>query len=169
MIRSDTDIKREAEQALRLDARLDPSDIAVAVNQGVVLLTGFARNEEEKRRAARDVARVTGVAGLANDIEVRAAAPGEASDPELARQAADEVRWALPYSHRFVRLAVRSRWLTLDGEVEWNYQKDRAEGAAFRVTRIAGVTNALRVERRIEPAELKRAVEEAFRQRLPAA
>ena len=87
----------------------------------------------------------------------------------LARQAADRIRWSLPYSHRFVRLSLRNGWLRLEGDVEWSYQKERAEAAAARVRELAGITSALRVERRIEPAELKRMVEEAFRRRLPAA
>jgi osmotically-inducible protein OsmY len=159
----DADIKQEAEQALRLDHQLDSSDIAVAVNHGVVLLTGFARSDEEKWQAARDVAHVAGVAGVANDIEVRLPAPGQASGPELARQSAEEIRRELPYSHRFVRLLLRNGWLTLEGEVEWNYQKDRAERAARRVTSLTGVSNDLRISRRVEPAELKRRLEEAFR------
>ena len=167
-MRADAEIKQEAERALRLDPRLDPTDIAVAVNQGVVLLTGFARNDEEKSHAARDVAQVAGVAGVANDIAVRTTPPGEPSDPELARQAAEEIQWALRYSHRFVRLALRKGWLTLEGEVEWSYQKDCAERAARGVSGVIGVSNSLRVERWIEPAELKRALEEAVRRRVRA-
>ena len=166
-MRPDPEIKNEAERALRQDAGLESTDIALAVNHGIVLLTGFATSEEEKWGAARAVARVAGVAGVANDIEVRGAPP--AGDPVLARQAADRIRWTLPYSHRFIRLSLRNGWLRLEGNVEWSYQKERAEAAAARVRELAGITNALRVERRIEPAELKRAVEEAFRQRLPAA
>ena len=165
-MRPDPEIKDEAERALRQDAGLESTDIALAVNHGIVLLTGLATSEEEKWGAARAVARVAGVAGVANDIEVRGAPP--AGDPVLARQAADQIRWTLPYSHRFVRLSHRNRWLRLEGDVEWSYQKERAEAAAARVRELAGITNALRVERRIEPAELKRAVEAAFR-RLPAA
>jgi osmotically-inducible protein OsmY len=166
-MRPDPEIKEEAERALRQDAGLESTDIALAVNHGIVLLAGLATSEEEKWRAASAVARVAGVAGVANDIEVRGAPP--AGDPPLARQAADQIRWTLPYSHRFVRLSLRNGWLRLEGDVEWSYQKERAEAAAARVRELGGITNALRVERRIEPAEIKRAVEEAFRQRLPAA
>lgn len=166
-MRPDPEIKEEAERALRQDARLESTDIALAVNHGIVLLAGLVPSEEEKWRAASAVERVAGVAGVANDIEVRGAPP--AGDPPLARQVADQIRWTLLYSHRFVQLSLRDGWLTLEGEVEWSYQKERAEAAAARVRELAGITNALRVERRIEPAELKRAVEEAFRQRLPAA
>jgi osmotically-inducible protein OsmY len=166
-MRPDPEIKEEAERALRQDARLESTDIALAVNHGIVLLAGIAANEEEKWRAASIVERVAGVAGVANDIEVRGAPP--AGDPPLARQAADQIRWTLQYSHRFIRLSLRNGWLRLEGDVEWSYQKERAEAAAARVRELAGITNALRVERRTEPAELKRALEEAFRQRLPAA
>ena len=166
-MRPDFEIKEEAERALRQDARLRSAEFALAVNHGIVLLTGLVTSEEDKWRAASAVARVAGVAGVANDIEVRSAPP--AGDPALARQAADQIRWSLPYSHRFVRLTLRNGWLRLEGDVEWSYQKERAEAAAARVRELAGITNALRVERRIEPAELKRTVEEAFRHRLPAA
>ena len=166
-MRPDPEIKEEAERALRQDARLGSTDIALAVNRGVVLLTGLVASEEDKWRATSAVARVAGVAGVANDIEVRSAPP--VGDPPLARQAADQIRWTLPYSHRFIRLSLRNGWLRLEGDVEWTYQKEGAEAAAARVRELAGITNALRVERRIEPAELIRAVEEAFRHRWPAA
>jgi osmotically-inducible protein OsmY len=152
----DTQIKQEAEHALRVDRDLDATDIAVAVNHGVVSLTGFARSDHEKWQAADDVARLPGVAAVANDIEVRPPAPGQASDPELARQSAEEIRRELPYSHRFITLVVRSGWLTLEGEVEWRYQMDGSERAARRVTGLTGVSNGLRVARWVEPAEIKR-------------
>ena len=161
-MRPDPDIKEEAERALRQDARLGSADIALAVNQGVVLLAGIVASEEDKWRAASAVARVAGVAGVANDIKVRNAPP--AADPPLARQAADRIRWSLPYSHRFIRLSLRNGWLRLEGDVEWSYQKERAEAAAARVRELAGITNALRVERRVEPTEIRRAVEQALKQ-----
>jgi BON domain len=70
-MRSDSDIKRDVEDELRWDPDIDATDIAVAVKDGVVTLTGFVRSYSQKRQAEADAKRVAGVLGLANDIEVR--------------------------------------------------------------------------------------------------
>src|ERR1700751_5408252 len=70
-MRTDEDIKRDVEYELKWDPDIDPSDIGVAVNDGAVTLSGFARSFRQRRKAEEDATRVRGVKGVANDIEVR--------------------------------------------------------------------------------------------------
>jgi osmotically-inducible protein OsmY len=74
----------------------------------------------------------------------------------------------LPYSHRFVKVVVENGWASLEGEMEWSYQKEGAERAARRVRGLDGIANELRVQRYTEPAEIKGRLEEAFRRRARA-
>jgi osmotically-inducible protein OsmY len=162
-VRSDDDIKRDVEQELRADPDINASDIAVAVNDGVVTLGGFVRSYMQKWQAERDVKRVAGVRGVANDIEVRLPLIHQKPDPELAREVVQELKTELPYSHNLIKVVVSNGWVTLEGEVEWHYQKERAEAAARRVRGIKGITNYVEVKPRVEPQDIKRKIEETFR------
>ena len=86
-MRSDSDIKRDVEAELKWDPDIDPTDIAVAVKNGVVTMTGFVRSYTQKYQAERDAKRVSGVIGVANDIEVHLPSSSERPDPEIARDA----------------------------------------------------------------------------------
>jgi osmotically-inducible protein OsmY len=162
-MRADEDIKRDVEEELRWDPDVDATDIGVAVKNGVVTLTGFVRSYMQKYDAERDAKRVAGVVAVADDIEVRLPAIHQKPDPELAREAAEEVKRELPYSHSLVKILVSNGWVTLEGDVEWNYQKERAEAAVRRVKGIKGITNFIMVKPRVEPSDVKRKIEEALK------
>ena len=162
-MRSDSDIRRDVEDELRWDPDIDPTDIAVNVNNGIVTLTGFVRSYMQKYQAETDAKRVAGVIGIVNDIEVRLPGVDERSDPEIARDAIAQIKSELPYSWDRIRVVVNRGWLTLEGEVEWNYQRERAEAAVRRIRSIKGITNSIEVKPRVAPTEIRRKIEEALR------
>jgi osmotically-inducible protein OsmY len=151
------------EAELRWDPDIDPTDIAVAVKDAVVTLSGFVRSYAQKWQAERDAKRVSGVLGVANDLEVRLPAIHQKPDPDLAREIVQELRYELPYSYNLVRVIVANGWVTLEGDVEWNYQKERAEAAARRVRGVKGISNFIQVKPKVEASDVKRKIEEAFR------
>lgn len=162
-MRSDFDIKRDVEDELRSDPDIDPTDIAVAVKDGVVALTGFVRSFRQKRKAEEDVKRVAGVIGVANNIEVRLPLIHRRPDPDIARDAIEEIKSDLPFSWEKIRVTVSDGWVTLDGEVEWHFQRESAEEAVWRVRGIKGVVNNIQVRPYVPPVEIKRKIEEALR------
>src|SRR5258707_10722608 len=162
-MRSDIDIKRDVEAELQWNPDIDATDIAVAVKNAVVTLTGFVRSYGQKTEAEQTAKRVAGVVAVANDIEVRLPIFNQRPDPEIARDAVAEIQNRLPYSSDHVRVVVRDGWVTLEGQVEWNYQRDRAEAAVRRVRGVKGVSNLIRLEARVAPSEIKRKIEDAFR------
>ena len=95
-MRSDSDIKRDVESELRWDPDIDSTDIAVAVKDGVVTLAGFVRSYSQRQQAEDDAKRVVGVAGVANDIEVRLPIVARRPDPQIARDAVAALRAELP-------------------------------------------------------------------------
>jgi osmotically-inducible protein OsmY len=97
-MRSDSDIKRDVEDELRWDPDISANDVAVAVKSGVVTLTGFVRSYGQKLQAEADAKRVSGVAGVANDIEVRMPEIDQRPDPDIARDAVAALKAQLPYS-----------------------------------------------------------------------
>ena len=162
-MRSDSDIKRDVELELRWDPDITSDDIGVAVKDGVVTLTGFVRSFSDKYEAERDAKRVSGVLGLANDLEVRLPSSDERADPEIAREAVTAIKSQLPFTYEHITPVVKNGWVTLEGEVEWNHQKDLAETAVRRLKGLKGVTNLVHIKPRVAPSEVKRKIEEALK------
>jgi osmotically-inducible protein OsmY len=162
-MRSDSEIKRDVEEELRWDPDLDATDIGVSVSGGVVTLTGFVRSYGEKREAEVAAKRVAGVSGVANDIAVHLPGSDERPDPDIAREAVRQIRLRAPEAAERIRVIVKDGWLTLQGEAEWNYQRERAETAVRYIKGVKGVSNLIRVRPRVSPEQVKRQIEGAFR------
>jgi osmotically-inducible protein OsmY len=162
-MRTDSDIKRDVEAELQSDPTIDATDIAIAVKNGVVTLTGFVRSYSEKLEAEAAAKRVAGVVGLANDLEVRLSAADQRPDPEIARDAVAAIRARLPFSANQIRVVLDKGWVTLEGQVEWNYQREEAARAVRRLKGVRGVINTIQLKPAVEPFEIKRKIEEAFR------
>ena len=162
-MRSDSDIRRDVEDELRWDPQIDPTDIAVGVNGGVVTLAGFVRSYSERRLAETGAKRVAGVLAVANDLEVRLPDMDQRPDPDIARDAVARIKEELPYAWENIRVVVKNARLTLEGEVEWNYQRERAEAAVHGVRGVEGITNSIEVKPRAAPEDIRRKIEEALR------
>lgn len=162
-MRLDSDIKRDVEDELRFDPDIDATDIAVAVSKGIVTLSGFVRSYAQKSEAERDAKRIAGVVGVANDIEVRLPVIDERPDPEIARDAVAALKAELPYSSENIKVVVKNGWLTLEGNVEWNYSRERAETAVKRARGVKGVTNSIVVKPKVAAYEVRRKIEDALR------
>jgi osmotically-inducible protein OsmY len=162
-MRLDSDIKRDVEDELRWDPDIDATDIGVAVHNGIVTLAGFVRSYAQRTEAERDAKRVAGVVGVANDIEVRLPVLDQRPDPEIARDVASALKAELPFSSENIKVVVRDGWLTLEGAVEWNYARERAESSVKRVRGVKGVTNAITLKPKVQPHEVRRKIEDALR------
>lgn len=162
-MRSDSDIKRDVETELKWDPDIDATDIGVAVKSGVVTLTGFVRSYAQKYEAEQAAKRVSGVLGVANDIEVRLPSENQRPDPELAREAVAAIKTELPYAHENIKVVVKSGWATLEGNVEWDYQRSRAERAVRGLKGLKGVSNLITLKPRVAPSEIKAKIEDAFK------
>jgi osmotically-inducible protein OsmY len=162
MMKTDDEIKRDVEAELRWDPDIDASNIAVNVKSGVVTLTGFIPSYLQKFEAEKDVKRVQGVVGVANDLEVRLPSVDQRPDPDIARDAVEALKTQLPYSYQSFKVVVRDGWITLEGDAEWNYQKEKAEMAARGVKGVKGVINSIKIAPKVPAQEVKRKIEEAF-------
>jgi osmotically-inducible protein OsmY len=162
-MKSDTEIERDVREELKWDPDLDATDIAVSVKNGVVTLAGFTRSYTDRLEAELAAKRVAGVHAVANDIEVRLPAIDQRPDPDIARDAVAALKSELPISHDRIKIIVKDGWITLEGAVEWQYQKTSAETAVRRVKGVKGVTNVIAVKPKVEPSELQRKIMEAFK------
>ena len=162
-MRLDSDIKRDVEDELRWDPDIDATDVGVTVHNGVVTLAGFVRSYAQKTQAEVDAKRVAGVSAVANDIEVRLPVIDARPDPEIARDAVSALKSELPYSSEKIKVVVKNGWITLEGAVEWNYARERAQNAVKRVRGVMGVTNSIVLKPSAAPHEIRRKIEDAFR------
>lgn len=160
-MRTATEIQRNVEAELAWTPELDAKDVAINVTDGVVTLTGFVRSFLEKTYAEAAAKRVVGVAGVANDLQIRLIEG--LSDPEIARDAVAAIRTQLPFLHEKVKAVVRQGRVTLEGELEWNYQRDIAANAVRHLRGVTDVNNHIVLHPRIAPTEIKRRIEDAFR------
>jgi osmotically-inducible protein OsmY len=159
--RSDKAIRDDVVFELKWDPKITSSDIAVAVKDGVVTLSGYASSYFEKDAAEKAVKRVYGVRGVANDIEVKLTSTR--TDPEIARDAVHELDSHVSIPNEKIKVAVRNGWVTLEGSVDWQYQKTLAESAVKKLKGVIGVTNNIEVKPRVSPTEIKGKIEEALR------
>jgi osmotically-inducible protein OsmY len=162
-MKSDSEIERDVKDELSWNPDLDASDIAVSVKKGVVTLTGFVRSYTDKFEAEAAAKRVSGVVAIANDIEVRMPSVDERPDPEIARDAVAAIKSQLPISSEKIKVIVKNGWITLEGQVEWQYQRSTAEHAVRRIKGLKGVSNMIQLKPHAQPSEIKRKIQEAFR------
>jgi osmotically-inducible protein OsmY len=162
-MRTDADIERDVKEELKWDPDLDATDIAISVHDGVVTLAGFTKSYTDKYEAEAAAKRVAGVAGVANDIEVRLPALDDRPDPDIARDAVAAIKSQLPISSERIKVVVKNGWVTLEGQAEWQYQRNTAETAVRRIKGVKGVTNSIVLKPRAEPNEIKKKIQEAFK------
>jgi osmotically-inducible protein OsmY len=162
-MKSDSEIERDVKDELSWNPDLDASDIAVSVKKGVVTLTGFVRSYTDKFEAEAAAKRVSGVVAIANDIEVRMPSVDERPDPEIARDAVAAIKSQLPISSEKIKVIVKNGWITLEGQVEWQYQRSTAEHSVRRIKGLKGVSNMIQLKPHAQPSEIKRKIQEAFR------
>jgi osmotically-inducible protein OsmY len=159
---SDEQIQKDVLAELKWDARVQPNEVGVAVKDGVVTLTGWVDSYTKKWAAEEAAHRVRGVKAVANEIEVKLPSASERTDADIAAAAVRALEWDAFVSVDRLDVTVSKGWITLKGEVEWQYQKEDAERVVRRLAGVKGVSNLIIVKPRLTPAELKQKIEQAL-------
>jgi osmotically-inducible protein OsmY len=160
-MKSDEELRRDVLAELEYDPSLDARKIGVAVEDGIVTLTGEVSSFAEKWNAERAAERVEGVRGIVNKIEVKIV--GDYSDTDIAREAADALRWNLMVPPGKVIPKVENGYITLTGEVNFDFQRRAAEKAVRYIPGVKGVINLITIKPKVEPKEIKEKIEEALK------
>ena len=159
--RSDSSIREDVTFELKWDPKITSSDIAVAVKDGVVTLSGFASSYMEKDAAEKAAKRVYGVRAVANDIQIKLTSTR--TDPEIARDAVHELDSHVLLPADRLKVTVRNGWVTLEGTVDWQYQKSLAESSVKKLKGVMGVTNSIMVKPSVSSTVVKSKIEEALK------
>ncbi len=162
MTKSDSQLKKDVESELEWDASITANNIGVAVKDGVVTLNGHLHSYAEKYAAERAAQRVQGVKGLAVELDVRLGAATRRTDAEIAGAAEQALRWHALVPDDRVKVMVEKGWVTLSGELDWDYQRNYAIKAVRPLTGVLGVTNSMSVKPLVIPADIKSRIQGAL-------
>jgi osmotically-inducible protein OsmY len=161
-MRTDQDLRKDVTDELDFEPSLEASGIAVAVHNGVVTLSGHVSSYAQKRSAEQAVSRVRGVKAIAQEIEVRLPSDKKRTDDEIAERAVRILQWDVMVPSEQIQVKVEHGWITLSGEVEWQYQREAAMSAVHRLSGVIGVTNQISVRPRLEKSNVRDSIEHAF-------
>ncbi len=162
-MKTDRELQHDVLAELEWEPSLDASKIGVTADHGVITLSGTVRTYSERWRAETVSKRVFGVEAVANEIDVKLPDRITPDDANIAQRALSALDWNVAVPKGRVKVTVAQGWITLEGEVEWYYQKNAAEDAVRNLMGVRGITNALLLRPRLHAGEVKEKIEAALR------
>ncbi|MGH7499240.1 MAG: BON domain-containing protein [Gemmatimonadales bacterium] len=157
-MRSDNELRTDVIAELNWDPTIRDEDIATAVKGGVVTLAGTVDTYAQRYAAERAVERVNGVSAIVDDLNVKMPSALERSDPDVAHAAVNALRWNIQVPDERIQVRVVNGWLTLEGNVEWYFQKEAAERAVRYLTGVKGVSNLISLQAAPAPKDVKQRI-----------
>lgn len=161
-MRSDAQLRSDVQAELDWDPVIKSSSVGVTAKDGVVTLTGHVTSHAEKYAAERAAQRVKGVKALAIEITVKLPAGDERTDADIALAVERGLEWSTLVPAGKVKPMVENGWVTLNGEVEWEYQRKAAENAVRNLMGVVGVSNLVKIAPRVRPADIEKRLHEAL-------
>jgi osmotically-inducible protein OsmY len=163
----DKQLQQDVLDELEFEPSIDAAHIGVAVDNGVVTLSGHVSSYAEKTAAESATRRVRGVRAIAQEIEVRYPGDKKTSDDEIAKRALSVLKWDALIPGDAVKVTVQKGWVTLAGDVSWHFEKKAAENAVRKLSGITGVSNSISIKPTVikptvNASEIKRKIEDAL-------
>ena len=162
-MKSDRELQIDVLDELRWEPGVNATDIGATVKDGVVTLEGTVDSYAEKWAAEKAVKRLPGVKALAVEVEVKLPGSCERNDADIARTAKNVLDWDVLVPHDRIKVMVEDSRITLEGEVDWQFQRSAAERAVLRLTGIKGVTNEITIKPKVAPTNVKEKIESALK------
>lgn len=160
---ANSQLQHEVLAELEFDPSVDATRLGVTAEDGVITLSGHVPTFSDKWNAERIVKRVHGVRAVANEIDVRLAATETLDDGAIARSAANALNWNATVPREKITAGVTNAWVTLDGTVEWQFQKKAAEDAVRVLAGVRGVSNNIAVVPKALASDVKAKIEAALK------
>jgi osmotically-inducible protein OsmY len=162
-MKTDTQLQRDVLDALDWEPSIEASKIGVTAKDGIVTLTGSVSFYADKHEADRIAKAVAGVKAVADDIEVRLPGSNERNDTDLAAAVVNALKWHTSIPEGKLKVTVRDGWITLDGEVDWQYQRQAALDAVRFLVGVKGVANSITLAAKPKPKDVRAKIESAFK------
>ena len=161
-MKTDSEIQKDVMDELKWEPILNATTIGVAVQNGIVTLSGHVSNYAKKFAAENAAWRIKGVKAVAEELEVRLGADDELTDEEIAGSILSTIRWSTSIPDERIKVKVTSAWVYLDGEVDWNFQRESVLNAVRHLKGVRGVSSLIAVKPRIDTTVIKDNIRKAL-------
>jgi osmotically-inducible protein OsmY len=161
-MKSDSELKRNVENELKWEPSVNEAHIGVAVEDGIVTLTGHVPSYAEKYAAERAAKRVYGVKAVADELDVKLPGSVKRTDEDIARDCLSAFKANYSVPDERLKVVVESGRVKLEGEVDWQYQREAALNAVRYLTGVTGVSNNITIKARVSPGDVKDKIKAAF-------
>lgn len=160
---SDLSLRQHILEELEFQPDIDAANIGVTVDNGVVTLSGHVKSYAQKINAERAVKSITGVRALAEEIQVRLEKNAGTADDTIAARALNIIAWSSDVPEEDIEITVQNGWVTLEGEVDWQYQKETVERAVHKLSGVVGIDNRLTLRSRLNAVDVQQRIEDALK------
>jgi osmotically-inducible protein OsmY len=161
-MRTDLELQRDVIEELKWESSIKASDIGVSVTNSVVTLSGYVDSFTKKKAAEKAALRVAGVTAVAEDIVVRLGASDKKSDTEVAQAIITAIRWNNIIDENKIKVKVESGWVTLEGEVDWSFEKNAIEHSIENLIGVRGISNLITISSKLKTTDIKQKITAAF-------
>jgi osmotically-inducible protein OsmY len=162
-MKTDSELQRDVLDELAWEPSVDAANIGVSVKDGIVTLQGYVSSFAERYAAEQATKRVYGVKAVANDMEVKLPGGSKRSDADIAAAAVGALKSNVLVPADKIKVTVSGGWVKLEGEVEWQFERESAEKSVRYLTGVKGVSNLITLKPRVTATELKAKIEEAVK------
>jgi osmotically-inducible protein OsmY len=162
-MKTDSELQRDVLDELKWEPSVNAAHIGVAVKEGIVTLTGHVASYAQKYAAERAAKRVFAVRAVANELDVKLPGSSRRTDEDIAAAAVSALKSNLSIPSDQIKVVVSDGVVKLEGEMEWQFQKDAAARAVRYLPGVIGVTNMITVKPRVAASEIKAKIEEALK------
>ena len=160
--KNDLNLQEQVIEELDWEPSVNAAEIGVTVKDGIVTLSGYVKSYADKRAAEEAAQRVSGVKAVAEEIEVRLPGASKRVDADIAKAAVDAIRWHVYLPEDKLKVKVEDGVVTLDGNVEWQFQKEKAVDVVRHLTGVRGVVNLIKVHPRITAGDIRARIHKAL-------
>jgi osmotically-inducible protein OsmY len=161
-MKTDSELKRDVENELKWEPSVNEAHIGVSVKEGVVTLSGHVPSYAEKYAAEKAAKRVYGVKAVADELDVKLPGSAKRTDEDIAAACVNALKANYSVPDEKIKVVVNNGWVTLEGEVEWQYQKEAAHNAIRYLTGVTGVSNNITIKPHVSPKDVKDKIVAAF-------
>ncbi len=161
-MKKNEDLQKDVQEAIKWEPLLNAAEIGVIAKDGVITLTGIVNSYTKKLEAENAAKNVAGVKAVVEKIEIKFGHTDKKDDNEIANEVVNALKWNLEIPNDKVKVKVEDGWVTLEGELEWNYQKDAAKTSVNNLMGVKGVTNFIKIRSETRDEIEKKDIEYAF-------
>ncbi len=161
-MKTNMELQNDVQNAIKWEPLLNAAQIGVAVDDGIVTLTGSVDNYSKKVQAEDAAKSVAGVKAVVEKIEIEYGSWGTTTDADIAKEIISALKWNFEVPNDKIKVKVENGWVTLDGELPWNFQRDAAKNAVSKLNGVKGVSNNIKIKSESEDAIEQKDIESAL-------